>query len=391
MATESILIVEDDNIIAMEIKDRVESLGYHVPAIISFGDKAIAKTGDIKPDLILMDIRLKGDVDGIQAAEKIRKLYDIPVIYLTAYADDNTLQRAKITEPFGYVLKPFEERELASTIKMAFYRHKMEMKLKESEHWLATTLKSIGDGVIATDINGRIKSMNPIAEQLTGWNCQEAIGKDLCEIFVILDEETRETLASPLTKVIKNGKTEERSDHTILVDRDGTERSILKTVSPIKNDNGEISGVVLAFQDNTERRDAQCKLAQQNEYNQLRASLWKLAADKSLSEDELINKMLDFIGPVINVSRVSFSKLFGNYFEDGELKCILEWCEQGVKPSIGVSLPAKVVNFFIKENIIVVDRKTAIKHIPKSLHPVARPIISTFEKKLNLDSLLVAD
>jgi len=133
MAKKKILVVEDDNIIGMEIRDRVENLGYDVPAVLSYGEEAIAKVEVLKPDLILMDIQLRGKVDGIQAAEQIRRNYDIPVVYLTAYADDNTLKRAKITEPFGYVIKPFEERDLASTIEMALYKHQIDRKLKQSE------------------------------------------------------------------------------------------------------------------------------------------------------------------------------------------------------------------------------------------------------------------
>ena len=175
MAKRKILIVEDDNIIGLEIRDRIEALGFDVTNVVPFGEDAINEILAVRPDLILMDIRLKGKMDGIQTAKKIRECYDIPVVYLTAYADYNTLERAKITEPFGYVLKPFEERELVSTMEMALYKHKMEMKLKESERWLSTTLKSIGDGVIATDTKGRIIFMNPVAEQIGRASCRERV------------------------------------------------------------------------------------------------------------------------------------------------------------------------------------------------------------------------
>lgn len=144
----NILIVEDEGITAMDIKNRLENLGYNVPAIVSSGEDAVKKAKEVMPDLILMDIMLKGDMDGIEAAENIRSSLDIPILYLTAYSDDNTLKRAKITEPYGYILKPFSERELLVSIETALYKHKMEMKLKESEEWLATTLKSIGDELL---------------------------------------------------------------------------------------------------------------------------------------------------------------------------------------------------------------------------------------------------
>ena len=113
-----------------------------------------------------MDVVLKGTMNGIETAEKLRSLYHVPVVYLTAYADEDTINKAKLTEPFGYILKPFKDRELQSTIDMALYRHRMEIKLQESEAWFSTTLRSIGDAVIATDKHGNVTFINPIAEHL---------------------------------------------------------------------------------------------------------------------------------------------------------------------------------------------------------------------------------
>ena len=389
MSEKKILIIEDDHVIGMEIKDRLETLGYNVLTRLSYGEDAIEQAGDLHPDLILMDIQLAGEIDGIQAADKIRDLYDIPVVYLTAYADDNTLERAKITEPFGYVLKPFEERELVSTIEMALYKHVIEQKLKNNERWLATTLKSIGDGVIATDTEGRIIFMNPIAEQLTGWEQDQAMDKSLESIFCVIDEETKMPLQNSDDQVIHRGTIERIPAETILLSKDGVEIPILETVSPIKDELGENTGAVLVFQDNTERKKAQRKLALQNRNNQLRADLWKLASDKTLLEEELIKKMLDHVGPVLNVSRVSYNKLIGNYLEDGKYKCIIEWCKKGTKSTLGVTLPAKIVNRFLDEKITVVNRELALERMPKTFRPIAKPAIFSFEKLYNIESILI--
>jgi len=131
MENAQIMIVEDENIVALEIQLRLESLGYVVPTVVSSGEEAIKKAETTHPDLVLMDIKLKGEMDGIEAAERIRACFDIPVVYITAYADENTLQRAKITAPYGYILKPFEERELQANIEIAIYKHQMEKKVKE--------------------------------------------------------------------------------------------------------------------------------------------------------------------------------------------------------------------------------------------------------------------
>lgn len=121
-----ILIVEDENIIALNIKKKLKSFGYAVPAIVSTGEEAVKMAEIISPDLILMDIMLKGDMDGVKAAEEIKKRFSIPVIYLTAYSDDKVLDRAKVTEPYGYIVKPFKAIDLRSNIEMALYRHSMQ-------------------------------------------------------------------------------------------------------------------------------------------------------------------------------------------------------------------------------------------------------------------------
>ena len=126
MAKEKILIVEDEGIVSLHIKQALEGLGYVVAGIVNSGDDAIMKATEIRPDLVLMDIVLKGAVDGIEAAEKIRAIVNIPVIYLTAHADEGTLLRAKATVPFGYIVKPFKERDLYIAIEFAIYKSKME-------------------------------------------------------------------------------------------------------------------------------------------------------------------------------------------------------------------------------------------------------------------------
>ena len=127
-----IVVVEDESIVAKDIKKRLQNLGYTVSAVVSSGEEALQEAKE-NPDIYLMDIVLKGDMDGITAAERIRTEYSIPIIYVTAYADEKTLGRAKITEPYGYILKPFEDRELHTAIEMALYKHEMEKKVKESQ------------------------------------------------------------------------------------------------------------------------------------------------------------------------------------------------------------------------------------------------------------------
>lgn len=141
MKQRQVLIVEDETIIARDIQRKLTMLGYDAPIIASSGEEAVAKAEELNPDLILMDIVLKGDVDGIEAARLIRERFDIPVVYLTAYADEKTLERAKVTEPFGYMLKPFEEGELHSNIEMALYRHSAEKEYRKGIKKIMSSLQ----------------------------------------------------------------------------------------------------------------------------------------------------------------------------------------------------------------------------------------------------------
>ena len=206
MAKARILVVEDSRIIALELKDRLKNLGYTLEAVVSSGEEAVEEATRIRPDLVLMDIKLKGEMDGVEATTAIRADLDIPVVYLTAYADEDTLRRAKITEPYGYILKPFEERELHTAIEMALYKHKAEKRLRESERWLATTLTSIGDGVIATDEGGWVVFMNPIAGALTGWPQSEVPGSRIADVFQVIHENQRAMAKNPAMEALKKGE-----------------------------------------------------------------------------------------------------------------------------------------------------------------------------------------
>ena len=251
----SILIVEDNNIVLLELRERLLEMEYEVIDTASAGPEAIEKAKINRPDLILMDIRLKGEMDGIEAAERIKKEFDIPVIYLTAHTDEKTLARAKITEPFGYIIKPFEERELRTTIEMALYKYKMEKRLKESEHWLSTTLKSIGDALIATDSKGIIKLLNPAAEEITGWKQEEAFNTDIKNVFKVRNQENKELLENPVTSSLRYNSIV-GAVNKVLVRKDNTETFIDFSSAPIKKDNDTITGIVLVFRDVSERIDA---------------------------------------------------------------------------------------------------------------------------------------
>jgi two-component system cell cycle sensor histidine kinase/response regulator CckA len=259
--TASILVVEDERIVALDIQDQLLSLGYNVPATVARGEEAILLAAELAPALVLMDIRLKGDLDGIEAAQHIRTHLDIPVIFLTAFADEATLQRAKMTDAYGYLLKPFEERELHTAIEMALYKHEMERKMRQSQQWLAATLNSIGDAVIATDERGRITFMNPVAETLTGWSESEARNRELKQILRVVHRETREPIADLVRSILSKGTTIQMPGDSMLIAKDGREIPIDDSAAPIR-DLEEISGTVVVFRDITEQVRAREALTQ---------------------------------------------------------------------------------------------------------------------------------
>ena len=383
-----ILVAEDEMIIAADLEDILTGLGYDSAGIFMSGEETLQGIDEARPDLVLMDIRLQGELDGLATAAQIRERHDIPVVYLTGYAEEAVLQAATLTDPFGYVGKPVREGELRATIEMALYRHEMDQKLRESEeqhrtlfetmaqgvvyqatdgqivsanpaaerilgltldqmqgrtstdprwraihedgspfsgdthpsmlalksgkevhdvvmgvfnplyeeyrwininatpqfrpgestpyrvfttfdditerkraeealresrNWFSTTLKSIGDAVIATDLAGHVRLMNSVAQALTGWDEREAAGHPLEEVFHIVNEQTGERVENPVTRVVQEGVVVGLANHTALIARDGGRSFIADSGAPIRDGQGEITGVVLVFRDITEQ------------------------------------------------------------------------------------------------------------------------------------------
>jgi PAS domain S-box-containing protein len=207
MMKKKILIVEDEIIVAQDIKKQVENLGYETAKIAGSGDEAAFEAGKGDIDLILMDILIKGKIDGIQAALEIKKNYDIPVIFLTGHYDDNTLERAKLAEPAGYIVKPAQPRDLQIMIEIALYKHQADMLVKYEREWLYTVIDSINEYLIAVDINDKIKFINKPAASLCGYKQEELAGRNLGDVLIMKNGTSMEE--AELIK--KNGEKEKAS------------------------------------------------------------------------------------------------------------------------------------------------------------------------------------
>ncbi len=285
MVKEKIMIVEDKGIVAENLKNKLERLGYVVTDIVASGEEAIKKAFEDQPDLILMDIRLEGDIDGIDAASQIRKKCNIPIIYVTAYADDETLKRARVTESYGYVLKPFELREVQGNIEIAFYKHRAEMELeryrgnlerlvkdrtskllsankklkreiknrekaketiKKLKDNLENIINSASEVIISIDKDFMVQTWNKRVESLTGYKAKEIIGKNISKLPVFTkSNEFRDNL-----KQVIDGK--KPGINKLILKTINNDRRIIKaSCSIIDSESDVFSGVLFVGDDIT--------------------------------------------------------------------------------------------------------------------------------------------
>ena len=247
MGFAKILVVEDERITAKDIKRSLEKAGYYVLAMVATGEDAIKFSEENKPDLVIMDIKLEGEIDGIDAADTIRSKFAIPVIYLTSYSDKSTIERAKTTrpsafilkEPFGFLHKPFEENELYTAIDILLSRNNVENNLKSRDKLLNSLLKNISDGVISVDAEERIKFMNFTAEKLTGWQEEDSIGLKLEEVFPISGLKTDVSDEINLKDIVKG--------EILLKSKKNVKTQIEGTLTPIKDENGNNDSIIIIF------------------------------------------------------------------------------------------------------------------------------------------------
>jgi two-component system cell cycle sensor histidine kinase/response regulator CckA len=250
VAQTKVLIVEDEAIVACDIERRLIKAGYAVPAIAASGDEALRSIEQTSPHLVLMDIRLQGPSDGIVTAAEVRNRFHLPVVFLTAFADKPTLERAKSSGAFSYLIKPIGHVNLASTIEVALYRHQLEKELEKREAWLQTVLDSLADAIVVTDASGRIQFLNPTAERLTGWTSCEATGRPFWEVAPVAVADRK--IADDLRAAIGAGIALELPRESRLISREGRVAMVEGqiTISRVKN---QPSGTVITFRDITAR------------------------------------------------------------------------------------------------------------------------------------------
>ena len=257
-----ILIVEDEAFVALDLQQTITALGYQVIGTAAKGQEALEKINTLHPELVLMDVMLAGEMDGIEVARAIRNQYQQPIVFLTAYSDPDTINRMKTVEPFGYIRKPYDEEILRVSIELALYKFEAEKALILSERRLLTTLRSIGDGVITTDASGKVQFINEVAQALTGWSQDEAFGEPFTTVFHIINEESRQPAFNPINRVLAEGIVLGLANHTMVISKEGRETPIDDSAAPIIDDNGTVMGMVIVFRDITMRRESELMLRQ---------------------------------------------------------------------------------------------------------------------------------
>ncbi|MBN3962818.1 diguanylate cyclase [Nostoc sp. NMS8] len=336
MLARKILVVEDEKILALNIRKSLQKLGYSVSETTKSGKEAIKKVAETLPHLVLIDICLAGEIDGIHVADIIQNHFHVPVVYLTECLEYKTLHKNQLSEPFSYIVKPVIERDLHYAIEMALYKHQSKKILYEEKQRLATIINSMGCAVIVTYANGSIQMMNPIAERITGWKQSEAFGKNLVEVVNLVDKDVGETIENLATDVMEAGEIFNLPENCTLITKDGKEIAIGDNVSPIRDRDGNITGAVLIFQDITKRKQTEAQLIRNAFYDGLTALPNRvLFLDRLRQTIERSKRRSDYYFAVLFLDLDGFKEIndrFGHGIGDDFLIAIarrLELCLRG--------------------------------------------------------------
>ena len=251
-----IMVVEDEGVVALQLKEALQGLGYEVPVVALTGEDAVAKMMEVEPDLVLMDIHLKGSLNGIEAAKRIRHRLDVPIVYLTAFSDAETLEQAQLTEPYGYVLKPVDEKSLHAIIQMSLLKHRRTRGQRESGWWMSAVAASMMEAVVICDPKGYVKFVNPSTEALLSMSQPDLLEKRLHDVVKLIDAEKRTPLSFPVSEPLLEGKSTLRGNCRLLAG-EGKEVPVEFSASPLRSPEGTLFGILYVFRETAERERVQ--------------------------------------------------------------------------------------------------------------------------------------
>ncbi|MCG6137875.1 MAG: diguanylate cyclase [Nostoc sp. LLA-1] len=271
MLPRKILVVEDEKVLALNIRNSLQNLGYNVPKITIYGEEAIKNVSEIQPHLVLIDIDLLGIIDGVHVADNIQNYFHTPVLYLVECLEYIKSPNNRLSESLSYILKPFTEIDLHLAVEMAIYKHQVNQKMQSEKQRMGSIIDSMPCAVVVTYTSGRVQMMNPMAEVLTGWKQDEAFGRDLSEVVNLVDKDMDEAINNLVTQVMEVGEVLNLPENCMLIAKDGREIAIGDNIAPIRDRNGQITGAVLVFHDISQRKQMEAQLLRNAFYDGLTA------------------------------------------------------------------------------------------------------------------------
>lgn len=262
MSNAQIMIVEDQGVSAKDLRSTLIQLGYSAPVVVPSGEEAIRRVEESRPDLVLMDMVLRGPIDGIETAERIRSRHDIPIIYLTANAEDHPIARANQTAPYGYIIRPFEDRDVQTAIEIALFKHDMERRLRRSEELYRVLVESTRDmAIILLDRSGNVSTWNTGAAQMFGYEKTEIIGRNF-SVFFTEEERRGKKPEEELTMAMASGR---GADEGWRVRKDGSRFWAVVVSTALRSETGAVTGFTKFIHDATARKSAEDLLHKQEE------------------------------------------------------------------------------------------------------------------------------
>lgn len=351
MPTAKILVVDNDPQVTADLKNRLTKLGYEVVGSASTSEQALQKSSKLRPDLILINTRLYSGTDGIKTGKLLHNQDNTPVVYITTQVSQATIRQASSSDPFGYVVKPFDDSQLFATVEIALTRHRLEKQLTESRQWLNGVLMSIGEGVIAIDKHGSIRFINRIAEQITGWENYQAIDRELYEVFNIRNEQSGEVLDLSVSQIdLRGDDAGDRVTEAILITRQSSRVPVEIQLRPIVDEKDGFRGLVLSFRDVTSKRQAFEQIRQQADRAEALVQIAKLLNSRFDLKD-----MLSSVCSATNqVLKSSASMVFLADAKSGTFKDIARRFEDDLpaaqKSPVKVTFSSADLEKFLPEN-----------------------------------------
>lgn len=316
MPEERILIVEDESQVARLVETYLKRLGYGVAGVVDTGEAALRLAASTRPALALLDIELAGGMDGFQLSERLRREWDVPSVFLTGRGDEETLERVRRSDSFGYLLKPFRPEELKACLELALLRHGREAHLEKIERSFTAAIRSIADAVILTDKAGVVTHLNPAAERLTGWSAPAAEGRKLDAVFQLRPAGPGGKSRSLLKALAEQEFPGAPPRECKLLTADKREVPVEVSVAPIRNDQGAAVGAVLAFRDITERKRFEAELRKSQ--GELRSLAGYLEQAREAERTRIAREIHDELGQMLTGLKMDLAWLEKKLGESAE-------------------------------------------------------------------------